>query len=101
TRSQFSAAVTRRTDENHTRGGRRPHEREGATASSMVPVVAARTLRLEVEGCEVVITNPDKVFFPYTGHTKIDLVNYYLAVADGALRGVNGRPMAMKRFVNG
>ena len=47
------------------------------------------------------VTNPDKVFFPRTGHTKIDLVNYYLAVADGALRGVYGRPMAMKRFVNG
>src|SRR5205814_6769438 len=38
---------------------------------------------------------------PKTGHTKLDLVNYYLAVADGAIRGVAGRPMAMKRFVNG
>ncbi len=61
----------------------------------------ARTLTLEIEGREVVITNPDKVFFPKTGHTKLDLVNYYLAVADGAVRGVDGRPMAMKRFVNG
>ena len=49
----------------------------------------------------MVITNPDKVFFPRTGHTKLDLVNYYLAVADGAIKGVDGRPMAMKRFVNG
>jgi bifunctional non-homologous end joining protein LigD len=56
---------------------------------------------LEIEGREVLITNPDKVFFPKTGHTKLDLVNYYLAVADGALRGVAGRPMALKRFVNG
>jgi len=61
----------------------------------------ARTLTLEIEGREVVITNPDKVFFPRTGHTKLDLVNYYLSVADGAVRGVDGRPMAMKRFVNG
>src|SRR3981081_3009291 len=61
----------------------------------------AKTAVLEVEGGDVVITNPDKVFFPRTGHTKLDLVNYYLAVADGALRGVNGRPMALKRFVNG
>jgi DNA ligase D-like protein (predicted polymerase) len=56
---------------------------------------------LDVAGREVTITNPDKVFFPRTGHTKLDLVRYYLAVADGALRGVAGRPMALKRFVNG
>jgi bifunctional non-homologous end joining protein LigD len=56
---------------------------------------------LEIEGREVLITKPDKVFFPKTGHTKLDLVNYYLAVADGAIRGVAGRPMALKRFVNG
>src|SRR6266571_5156279 len=52
-------------------------------------------------GREVTITNPDKVFFPKTGHTKLDLVRYYLAVADGALRGVDGRPMALKRYPNG
>ncbi len=56
---------------------------------------------LEVAGRQVTITNPGKVFFPRTGHTKLDLVRYYLAVADGALRGVAGRPMALKRFVNG
>jgi bifunctional non-homologous end joining protein LigD len=56
---------------------------------------------LEVAGREVVITNPQKVFFPRTGHTKIDLVRYYQAVADGAVRGVFGRPMALKRFVEG
>ena len=47
------------------------------------------------------ITNPDKVYFPVPGYTKRDLVDYYLAVADGALRGAGGRPMALKRFVNG
>ena len=56
---------------------------------------------LELAGREVPVSNPDKVFFPRTGHTKIDLVRYYLAVADGALRGVGGRPMALKRYVNG
>jgi bifunctional non-homologous end joining protein LigD len=61
----------------------------------------AQTLVLEIEGRDVTITNPDKIYFPKTGHTKLDLVNYYLAVADGAIRGVAGRPMAMKRFVNG
>jgi DNA ligase D-like protein (predicted polymerase) len=56
---------------------------------------------LELAGREVAVTNPDKVFFPRTGHTKIDLVRYYVAVAEGALRGVGGRPMALKRYVNG
>jgi bifunctional non-homologous end joining protein LigD len=56
---------------------------------------------LEIADREVAISNPQKVFFPKTGHTKLDLVRYYLAVADGALRGVRDRPMALKRFVNG
>ena len=56
---------------------------------------------LEVAGREVTITNPGKVFFPKTGHTKLDLVRYYQAVAEGAVRGVAGRPMALKRFVEG
>ncbi|ASW56968.1 non-homologous end-joining DNA ligase [Plantactinospora sp. KBS50] len=56
---------------------------------------------LEIAGREVTITNPDKVIFPAAGHTKLDLVRYYLAVADGALRGVAGRPMILKRFVKG
>jgi DNA ligase D-like protein (predicted polymerase) len=56
---------------------------------------------LDVAGHEVVVTNPDKVYFPRTGHTKMDVVQYYLAVADGAVRGVDGRPMALKRYVNG
>jgi bifunctional non-homologous end joining protein LigD len=61
----------------------------------------ARQETLEIDGHEVVITNPDKVFFAEPGYTKLDLVRYYLAVADGALRGAGGRPMALKRFVNG
>jgi DNA ligase D-like protein (predicted polymerase) len=56
---------------------------------------------LQLAGREVTVSNPDKVYFPKAGHTKLDLVNYYLAVADGALRGIRGRPMALKRFVDG
>src|SRR6059058_2493112 len=56
---------------------------------------------LEAAGREVVITNPDKIFFPKAGYTKLDLVNYYAAVADGALRGIRGRPIVLKRYVNG
>src|SRR5919202_2675677 len=61
----------------------------------------ARKEMVQIAGREVVISNPDKVFFPETGYTKLDLVRYYLAVAEGALRGAGGRPMALKRYVNG
>ncbi len=61
----------------------------------------AGPLALEVDGRQVRITNPDKVIFPDIGVTKIDLIHYYLAVADGALRAVAGRPMILKRFVKG
>src|SRR5229473_5584064 len=63
--------------------------------------VPARKELLQVAGREVAISNPDKVFFPRAGYTKRDLIRYYLAVAEGAVRGVRGRPMAMKRFVDG
>ncbi len=56
---------------------------------------------LEAAGREVVITNPDKVFFPQAGHTKLDLAKYYAAVAEGALRGIAARPIVLKRYVNG
>src|SRR5947199_3862146 len=61
----------------------------------------ARQTVLEVAGREVVITNPDKVFFPQGGHTKLDLAKYYVAVAEGALRGIAGRPIVLKRYVDG
>ena len=56
---------------------------------------------LEVAGREVVITNPDKTFFPQAGYTKLDLARYYAAVAEGALRGIAGRPIVLKRYVDG
>jgi DNA ligase D-like protein (predicted polymerase) len=61
----------------------------------------SRSQVLEIAGRKVTITNPDKVVFAADGHTKLDLVRYYLAVGDGALRGVAGRPMVLKRFVKG
>src|SRR5205814_10614710 len=64
-------------------------------------MASARQVALEVTGREVVITNPDKVFFPHSGHTKLDLATYYTAVADGALRGIAGRPIVLKRYVDG
>src|SRR5215468_6475082 len=66
-----------------------------------VPMGKARQVVLEVAGREVAITNPDKVFFPRVGHTKLDLARYYVAVAEGALRGIAGRPIVLKRYVDG
>src|SRR5512140_2812316 len=56
---------------------------------------------LDIAGNEVRISSPEKVVFPKPGLTKLDLVRYYLAVADGALRGAGGRPMVLKRFPKG
>src|SRR5512141_2242720 len=56
---------------------------------------------IKVGAHEVAISNPQKVLFPEPGHTKLDLVRYYLAVADGALRGAGGRPNMLVRYPNG
>lgn len=56
---------------------------------------------LDVGGHDVRVSHPGKVVFPEPGLTKLDLVNYYVAVAEGALRGAGGRPMVLKRFVKG
>ena len=56
---------------------------------------------LEIEGHDVRVSSPDKIVFPQVGLTKIEIVRYYLAVAEGALRGAGGRPMVLKRFVKG
>jgi DNA ligase D-like protein (predicted polymerase) len=62
---------------------------------------SAKAVHLEVGDEQVPITHPDKVVFPDLGVTKLDLISYYLAVAPGALRGVEDRPMILKRFVKG
>ncbi len=56
---------------------------------------------LSVAGRDVSISNPQKVLFPQAGYTKLDLAHYYLAVADGALRGAGGRPNVLVRYPNG
>ena len=61
----------------------------------------AESTVLTVGGRDVPITNPGKVFFPQAGYTKLDLARYYAAVADGALRGIAGRPIVLKRYVDG
>jgi bifunctional non-homologous end joining protein LigD len=56
---------------------------------------------LTIDGVELAITNPRKVMFPEAGHTKLDVAKYYLAVAEGALRGAGGRPNVLVRYPNG
>src|SRR5690349_23821177 len=57
--------------------------------------------RLVVDEREIPISNPRKVLFPKPKYTKLDLVRYYLAVAEGALRGAGGRPNMLVRYPNG
>jgi bifunctional non-homologous end joining protein LigD len=56
---------------------------------------------LSIAGCEVRITNPEKLYFSQAQITKLDLVRYYLSVAPGALAGIQDRPIVLKRFVDG
>jgi bifunctional non-homologous end joining protein LigD len=56
---------------------------------------------LAVDSREVTVTNPDKILFPEAGLTKLDLVHYYLEVAEGALRGAGGRPCVLVRYPHG
>jgi len=57
---------------------------------------------LSIAGREVRVTHPDKPYFSrQTKLSKLDIVNYYLSVAPGALAGIADRPLVLKRFVNG
>src|SRR6185437_10978824 len=78
-----------------------PHRWSAAMTSSFRRRPDRWRSAMQIAGREVLITNPDKVFFPAAGYTKADLVNYYVTVAAGALLGVSNRPMALKRFVQG
>ena len=65
----------------------------------MAKEAAGKTLA--IVGREVRVTNPDKVYFSQARISKLDLVNYYLSIAPGALAGIEDRPIVLKRFVNG
>ncbi len=57
---------------------------------------------LSIAGRDVRVSNPQKLYFSrQTKVTKLELVRYYLSVADGALQGIRNRPIVLKRFVNG
>src|SRR2546428_12645222 len=67
---------------------------------SRTPSGKAGVTRMIV-GNEVTISNPEKMLFPKPKYTKLDLVNYCLAVSEGALRGAGARPNRLVRFPNG
>ncbi|GAB3594805.1 non-homologous end-joining DNA ligase [Angustibacter peucedani] len=58
-------------------------------------------VELEVEGRTVRLSSPDRVYFPATGATKLDLAQYYLSVGDGIVRALRERPCMTHRFPDG
>ncbi|MCA9549536.1 MAG: hypothetical protein KC933_05830 [Myxococcales bacterium] len=58
-------------------------------------------LTFEIDGLEVSVSSPSKVYFPDAGITKLEVVEYFRAVAQPALRASGGRPIVLKRYVNG
>ena len=58
-------------------------------------------VELKVGDRDVRISNPDRVYFPETGQTKLDLANYYLSVGEGIVRALRDRPCMMHRFPDG
>src|SRR6266567_1211668 len=75
---------------------RRLHGRDRALSPQVMEPVTRN-----IGGYEVTISNPAKVLFPKPKYTKLDLVDYYVAVAEGALCGAGGRPNMLVRFPNG
>jgi DNA ligase D len=63
--------------------------------------LVAEEHELDVAGRRIAVTSPDKVFFSERGETKLDLVRYYVAVAEPLLRATGGRPTLMQRFPHG
>ncbi len=63
--------------------------------------MSSDAVMLELEGREVRVSNPDKVFFGARGETKLDLVEYYLSVAEPLMRAMGGRPVLLERYPDG
>jgi bifunctional non-homologous end joining protein LigD len=66
----------------------------------VAPARAEKTV-VQAGGREVAVSNPGKIYFPEAGITKLDVVRYYVAVAEGALRGAGGRPNVLVRYADG
>lgn len=66
-----------------------------------MPGAKQQAVELEVGGRTVRLSSPDKVYFPETGHTKLDVAQYYITVADGIVRALRERPTMLHRFPDG
>src|SRR5215470_15144813 len=64
-------------------------------------MAGSTAIELEVAGRTVRVSNPDKIYFPERGFTKLDVVQYYLAVGDGIMRSLNQRPTTLERWPKG
>ena len=67
----------------------------------MAPKASSPAVEIEVGDRDVRVTNPDRVYFPARGETKLDLVNYYLSVGDGIVGALRERPCMLHRFPEG
>ncbi|MDP9239562.1 MAG: non-homologous end-joining DNA ligase [Actinomycetota bacterium] len=63
--------------------------------------MASPYVEIEVGDRTVKVTNPDRVYFPARGETKLDMINYYLSVGEGIVRALRNRPCMMRRFPTG
>ncbi|MFI7277123.1 non-homologous end-joining DNA ligase [Streptomyces sp. NPDC049879] len=61
----------------------------------------ADAMQLDVGGRTVRLSHPDRVYFPERGFTKLDLARYYIAVGDGVVRALRGRPTTLERYPEG
>jgi len=66
-----------------------------------MPSASEGDVTLQLDGRDVVVTHPSKLLIPAANVRKLDLVNYYVAVAEGALRGAGGRPCVLVRYPDG
>ena len=69
--------------------------------ATILPSMASPFIELEVGTRTVKVTNPDKVYFPARGETKLDLVRYFVAVGDGIVNALRERPCQLKRQPEG
>jgi DNA ligase D len=80
---------------------RRPDAAASGHGSILAAVGGSPFVELELGERTVRVTNPDKIFFAERGETKLDLVQYYVAVADGIVRALYDRPTQLKRHPDG
>src|SRR4029079_1647293 len=73
----------------------------GRMAVSFPPMAETARVEVEAAGRTVAVSNTQKVFFPERGETKNDLIRYFLAVEEPAMRALGGRPVLLERYPDG